>query len=214
MSNISKIFTMAAGAGGEAYWINLLGGTGSDDFNDVAIDSNDNVICVGDTTSDGVGNRDILIAKFANDGTLEWDRTLGTSESSGNSNGTGVAIDSADNILVCGYASKTGTGEQGIVAKYNSSGTIQWQRQLGASTSADRFNSVAVDSSDNVICVGTYQPSPSYQYEIIVAKYNSSGTFQWDRKLDGNNEDEAHGVVTDSSDNIYLHWKSKRSIYC
>lgn len=192
----------AAGAGGEAYWINLLGGTSDDEFKDLAIDSEDNVICFGDTASDGVGNRDALIAKYANDGTLEWDRTLGTNVSTGNTQGEGVAVDTSDNIIVVGKTVAVGQGEEPYVAKYNSSGTIQWQKRL-TSTNADQFDMVTTDSSDNIICVGRAK-SGTYN-KCLIAKYNSSGALQWDRVLGGSTAShDAFDVKTDSSGNIYL----------
>ena len=46
--------------------------------------------------------------------------------------GRGVAVDSSDNIIVVGYNRLDGAGSlDALVAKYNSSGTLQWSKTLG-----------------------------------------------------------------------------------
>ena len=181
-------------AAAEAYWIALLGGTGLDYFYGVAVDSADNIICVGWTRSDGAGGYDGLIAKYNSSGTLQWDRTLG----GGNSDYFyDVTVDSSDNIICAGITASY----DGLIAKYNSSGTLQWDRTLGSSN-IDYFYGVAVDSSDNIICVGYTNSDGAGGYDGLIAKYNSSGTLQWDRTLGAYYSDYFYGVAVDSSDNI------------
>lgn len=196
-------YIMSASGGGESYWAAFLGGSQADPFFDLKIDSNGDIVCAGKTYSDGAGNQDFLIAKFDKEGELLWDRTLGKSGKSAEA--YGIAIDSSNNIYVSGYANITSRGEQWLIAKYNSSGVIQWNKHVGPSGagSADRCRGIAVDSSDNIICVGTIQSSPAYQEEAVVAKFDSSGGQLWDRKLDGSGNDEYRSVAVDSSDNIY-----------
>ena len=113
MSGIStKLLQAAAGGGVVVSWIALLGGTGTDQGNAVAIDSANNIIVVGQTTSDGAGGTDVLIAKYNSAGALQWDRTLGgTISDSGNA----VAIDSANNIIVVGYTASDGAGGNDVL---------------------------------------------------------------------------------------------------
>jgi len=201
MSNIAKklMGISSAGASGESYWINLLGGTGSDVAYGVAVDSSDNIIMVGSTTSDGAGNEDFLIAKYTPSGTLLWDKTLGGAASDV---GIAVAIDSSDNIVVLGYTASDGVGANDfLIAKYTPSGTLLWDKTLGTS-GADAAFGVAIDSSDNIVVVG--YSILSFVANLIVAKYDPSGTPLWDRTLRGTNADVALGVTTDSSDNILI----------
>ena len=73
------------------------------------------------------------------------------------------------------------------MVKYNSSGTKQWTKQLGTS-STDTANGVATDSSGNVyVAGGTYGGldgnTGSGVNDLFVVKYNSSGTKQWTNQL-------------------------------
>lgn len=203
MSSSKIILNAASGVGGDNYWIALLGGSsGDDEFNSVAIDSNDEIVACGTTRTDGPGNRNIHVAKYNVSGDLQWNRNLGTTDGSTNCEGEGIAVDSSDNIYICGDQAYEVSGSNYIdafLAKYNSSGTLQWQKRLGVNNT-HKFKEVTVDSSDNIICVGDSTSSP----DILIAKYNSSGTLQWDRQLAGSGADQSTGITTDSSDNIYI----------
>jgi len=199
MSGISTKLLQAGG--GVVGWIALLGGTGSDLGRAVAIDSANNIIVVGQTTSDGAGGNDVLIAKYNSAGALQWNRTLGGTESDA---GYAVAIDSADNIIVVGYTTSDGAGGfDFLIAKYNSAGVLQWNRTLGG-TGTDFGYAVAIDSADNIIVVGYTQSDGAGGNDFLIAKYNSAGALQWDRTLGGTGGDIGYAVAIDSADNIIV----------
>ena len=112
--------------------------------------------------------------------------------------GYGVTVDSSGNFYVTGGASD-GVNDYIIIAKYNSSGTIQWQRKLYQNSSSG--GGIAVDTSGNVYITGNANDGTNYY--IIVAKYNSSGTIQWQRKLKQNNS-YGKAIAVDSSGNVYV----------
>ena len=199
---VRDVVQAAAGnAGADSYWISLLGGSGADFGNAVAIDSSDNIIVCGYTGSDGAGVNDVLIAKYNSSGVFQWDRTLG---GSGDDYGNAVAIDSSDNIIVCGRTNSDGAGVNDVlIAKYNSSGVLQWDRTLGGS-GTDYGNAVAIDSSDNIIVCGRTDSDGAGGIDFLIAKYNSSGVLQWDRTLGGSGSDLGNAVAIDSSDNIIV----------
>jgi hypothetical protein len=95
-----------------------------------------------------------------------------------------------------------------FVVKYNSSGTKQWTKQLGTSSS-DVAYGVAVDSSGNVYAAGYTEGaldgnSSAGGRDLFVVKYNSSGTKQWTKQIGTSSEDGAGGVAIDSSGNVYV----------
>jgi hypothetical protein len=121
--------------------------------------------------------------------------------------------------LVVGPLSNTGSSDV-FVVNYDPSGTPLWARRLGG-TLGDVGNSVSVDSSGNVIVVGTYASSPLNIYaadgttvsftlsqvgngDTFVVKYNSGGTPLWARKIGGTGDDRAQSVSVDSSGNIVV----------
>ena len=126
---------------------------------------------------------------------------IGLLRSSATENGFSIAVDSSGNVYVCGYSGASGTDDIQI-AKYNTSGTIQWQRRLGGS--GDQYGqSIAVDSSGNVYVCGYAGAGSTFDFQI--AKYNTSGTIQWQRRL-GSSSANAFGqsIAVDSSGNVYV----------
>ena len=86
--------------------------------------------------------------------------------------------------------------------------TILFTQQLGTS-SRDDGGGVTVDSSDNIYVTGFTtgdldNNTNSGQKDIILVKYNSSGTKQWTQQLGTSSQDTGNDVTVDSSDNIYV----------
>jgi hypothetical protein len=90
----------------------------------------------------------------------------------------------------------------------NNTTTSPWSIQLG--TSADGSgNDVTTDSSDNIYVTGsTYGGldgnTTSGNHDIVLVKYDSSGSKQWTKQLGTSSGDYWNDVTTDSSDNIYV----------
>jgi len=184
--------------------------------NGVVTDSSGNVYVTGGAKGglDGntsAGNTDLFMLKYNSSGTKQWTKQLG---SSGRDSANAIAIDSSGNLYVTGMTFggldwNTSAGSNDLfVVKYNSSGTKQWTEQLG-SASSDIANGVATDSSGNVYLAGvTYGGldgnSNQDNADLFVVKYNSSGTKQWTKQYGTGQYDEARGVATDSSGNVYV----------
>jgi uncharacterized delta-60 repeat protein len=219
-------------SGGSKQWLQQFGSSNNDMGLEVNVDSKGNIYVTGYTEGglDGKtnsGERDIFLVKYNSSGTKQWTQQLGTPTFE---EGNGVAVDSSDNIYVSGWTrGKLDTyagGDDAILVKYNSSGTKQWTRQFGApsfleksqynsssqmTTSEDKGIGVAVDSSGNIYVTGNTEGgmdgnTNSGKNDIFLVKYNSSGTKQWVKQLEGSSKsfDNAQGLAVDSSDNIYV----------
>jgi hypothetical protein len=120
--------------------------------------------------------------------------------SSSNDYADSIAIDGS-NIYICGSSGSAGTDDI-LIAKYNTSGILQWQRRLGGST-ADRGQSVAVDTSGNIYICGWSNIGGSN--DIVIAKYSTSGLLQWQRILGASGTSERGlSVAVDSSGSSYI----------
>jgi uncharacterized delta-60 repeat protein len=181
-----------------SYWIATLGGTGSDIGTGIAVDGSGNVYVSGWTTSSGAGLQDVLIAKYNTSGTIQWQRTLGGAIT--DEYGYGIAVDGPGNV----YVTATISGGGGVlIAKYNTSGTIQWQRTL-SNASIDLGQGIAVDGSGNVYITGFTSSSGAGTWDVLIAKYDTSGTIQWQRTLGGASQDYGYGIAVDGSGNVYI----------
>jgi uncharacterized delta-60 repeat protein len=197
--------SMLAGNGASglpSYWLATLGGTGSETAQSVGTDSLGNSYAFGFTNSVGAGSHDFLLAKYDPAGIVQWQRILGGSTFDV---ARGLTVDSSDNIYVIGQSASAGAGSNDfLIAKYNTSGTIQWQRTLGG-TYGDDGQSVSTDSSGNLYIAGQDKSTTAgANYNYLVAKYNYLGTIQWQRSLGGTENEFASELSVDSSGNVYV----------
>jgi hypothetical protein len=173
------------------------------------------------------GGDDIFVAKYNSSGDYQWAFNLGgTATDVGNS----VAVDASSNVYITGRFNSLNAefdpsastnelsssgGNDIFVAKYNSSGDHQWAFNIG-STNADVGNSIAVDASSNVYVTGYFEGSSvdfdpsgsvndltSASRDIFIAKYNSSGDYQWAFKLGSTGFDDGDDIAVDASSNVY-----------
>ena len=129
----NDMFLMKYNSSGTRQWSKMLGSSGSDYGNGVALDSSNNVYVTGvvDGVLDGntsAGEDDIFLVKYNSSGTKQWARQHGTSQ---NDYGRKIAIDAKGYIylLADGYGGiddNTNSGSSDIyLLKYNSSGVKQ-----------------------------------------------------------------------------------------
>ena len=197
---------------------------GFDTFTAAVCDSSDNIYAVGDTYVDtgyaggkmtytaGAGKNEMMLVKFDSSGNLQWQTGLGgLGASAGGVNASAVKLDDSGNIYATGYtkpnATVSGHPMDIWIAKWNSSGTLEWKRQLGGSVSSGgsqglKGNDLAVNKATG----DCYVVSDTW----VVAKWNTSGSLQWQKRPSMSNSSysqassfSAHGIAIDSSGNIY-----------
>lgn len=133
--------------------------------------------------------------KIDSAGAISWQRYIGQGFAT---QPKAIDVDGSDNVYVCG-TNRTSTGganDDAYVIKYNSSGTLQWQRFFGNASVSSSGTGLAVTSSGDVYISGSDATSGAF-----IAKYNTSGTIQWQRTFGGSKGFQ--GVSLDSSGNIY-----------
>lgn len=147
------------------------------------------------------GGTNSNLSKWNNAGGLQWDRTWGGSVYQKTQ---ALSVDSSGNVYGAGYTFGTNNEDSLMVVKWNSSGTIQWQRYLGASlTITGRDTATAIDSNDNLIVLTKSDGSGlNSQSNPVIAKYDSSGSLLWQRYAGSASGGSIGGVTTDINDNI------------
>jgi len=173
-------------ASGVIQWQRTLGDGLQEEGKSIAADSSGNVYVCG--RSDNSGQNDLQIAKYNTSGVIQWQRRLGNGTHY--VEGNGVVVSPAGNVYVCGLDSNPSAYDFQL-AKYNTSGVIQWQRSLDAGFKAV---SITLDSSENV-----YACSEAGYF----SKYNSAGVLQWQRRF-GSSGDQLSAIASDSAGNVYI----------
>jgi hypothetical protein len=242
----------------------LVADTSGNDYCDaVSVDSTGNVYCAGYTngalgeTNGGGGKNDAFVMKLDSTGAIQWLTQLGatTQASSSAINDTSnvdtfmdISVDTSGNVFCAGKtksslaAGETNGGIQdAFVAKFDSSGVVQWITQLGATTqsssslvndtTASEFCSgITLDSSGNIYCAGMTKSSLAAGEtngglgDAFVMKLNSSGDIVWLTQLgettqtsssfvvDSSGTDRCEGVSVDNIGNVYCAGSSTGSL--
>lgn len=122
-----------------------------------------------------------------------------------NPNGTAVQrgiLAMRDDVLAVTCATVTGAGvNQLTVLKLTLDAEIVWQTLISDGADGPRPNNLHIDSAGGVVVVGDQFVSFNNFRMAFVAKFNSSGVLQWQRRILGNSSFNA--VAIDSSDDIY-----------
>lgn len=139
------------------------------------------------------GGPKALVSKINSSGTLQWARYIYPSGGGfGSELGYGITADSAGNI----YASLRMNDAYCGIVKFDSSGTLQWQREIRSGVDTGSILSQIFPSEDKnyfYIAGNTYNSSSGITYGILV-KINTSGSIVWSRRFTNGNYVEMRSV--------------------
>jgi hypothetical protein len=209
-------------ASGNVY---MVGFTSS--ITDIATAGAHQSVHAGGPTVGGNAGLDAYLVKFNSNGVRQWATYYGGSE---NDKGISCAIDASGNVYMLGSTSSTsgiatpGTHQsaygginESFLAKFNSSGVLQWGTYC-----AGIGNACTTDASGNVYIVGSttlttgiatagaHQTVLMGGGDAFLVKFNSSGEKQWGTYYGGSyvpgasNFEEALSCATDALGNIYM----------
>ena len=111
----------------------------------------------------------------------------------------GITTDSSNNVYVTGYITD-GSKTSMILAKFNSSSVIEWQRVLSTTTNVWGY-SVKADAVGNVYVTGFGTSDP---WNAYIVKYNTLGLLLWQRTIDSGSGDIGFDMAIGSTGNIYV----------
>lgn len=87
--------------------------------------------------------------------------------------------------------------------KYDSDGNVIWKITFGM-TSVDQGHDITVDKDNDTIIVGEINGGVGIYQDVILIKFNSTGTQLWNTTWGGINHEFGKGIVTDNESNIYI----------
>lgn len=214
---------------GEIEWENTIGGSEADQLQTVVQTSDGGYIISGSSNSNVSGdktevsyNGDYWIVKLNSNGIIQWQNTIGGSESDYGArlieiNGGYIIAGTSSSDASIDKTEDSKGGNDLWVLMLNDSGEIQWQNTIGGnetdsvssiSKTADggyilgsvSYSNISGDKSENNIGGGDYW----------IVKLNSAGDIQWENTIGGNQNDPAPLVMQLSNGN-YLVSGSSRS---
>lgn len=171
---------------------------------------------------------DTFLVKFDMNGNREWGTYFGGDSYD---DSFAVVVDNLDNVIICGAtrsnvfpttpnAHQTSKGGEfydynGFLAKFDSSGAIQWNTLYGGSEGAEAYN-IDIDSNNDIFLVGgsaspdaiatsdSFQPTITGGLEAFVAKFDALGTRLWGTYYGGTSSDTGLDIEVSSLGDLYL----------
>lgn len=178
---------------GNLIWQKTIGSSNNESGNSISVNTTGNIFSVGSTLSSGEGLEDISIIKYNQLGNIEWQKTLG-----GTNTDIGYGIISpGSNVYICGTTeSITPSIAEGVLIQYSSDGTLQWQKSLSDGTQC-LIRSITSGRTSNIYICGT---SNSH---IFTSKLTYDGNIIWQKEL-GFQNDTGYGITSDLAGNVYV----------
>nr|MDO8108819.1 hypothetical protein [Candidatus Sigynarchaeota archaeon] len=168
-------------ASGAFQWYRTWGGSSDDYAYSICIQGGD-LFATGYTYSYGAGGYDLALVKYTTDGTFQWYRTWGGTNSD---YGHGVWAN-GQAIYTSGYTASYGAGNYDMVlVKWDTAGTVQWYRTWGGS---NYDYSMSIWGTGNKIFVGGYA-SVASSYDFVAVQWNSDGVMKWNATWGGSSDD-------------------------
>ncbi len=110
-------------------------------------------------------------------------------------------------------------GDDAFIVKYDSSGNFQWAQGIKGFDNQE-IVSVSTDDNGNVYLVGEYDEeaklgsrtlttSSEYRDNFFIAKYSSSGQYQWAKRLRTEDDLRVENIVTTASGDSYVSGEFK-----
>ena len=225
------IFVAKLDGDGNWLWAVRAGGAEYDYAAGIAVDGAGNAYVTGSFLASSVdfgpytlasaGGTDVFVAKINSDGNWLWaERAGGTWADYGG----GITVDTAGVAYLTGsfYSSAeigntslSSSGHDDIfVAKIDASGNWLWAVRGGGSEAGDYGENIGLDSASNAYVIGTIEGSgadfgsttlnSAGGTDVLIAKLDSDGNWQWAERAGGAGWDSGHGIAVDWNGNIHV----------
>jgi uncharacterized repeat protein (TIGR02543 family) len=207
----------AAGEVPEKGWDRLIGGSGSDQFNEVAAASGGGFLAAGSTVDNpdnpqqlAARDTDGMLVKSDAKGTILWKKFLG---GAGDDILNDVVELADGSILVVGSTTSSASGDiqstnkgstDTLLAKYSAGGALVWVKTTGGDK-IDCLNDAIPTADGGFLAVGYSQSSANgtiYDknngtdtYDGYIVKFNAAGNIQWDNLFGSPEFDYFYSVV-------------------
>ena len=175
----------------------------------MAVDFAGNTLLTG-AVKNRSGNTDIITLKYSPEGILLWENFY-----AGKANlfdaPNAITTDKKGNVIVCGHETVSDANPDLLIIRYTSTGETSFIRNF-STPQMDVAIDILTDDSCNVYACGNINVGTRIA-DIIIMKFDSSGTPQWNYVYDGEQHavDIATDFAFDDSTNIFITGSANHS---
>jgi hypothetical protein len=207
-------------------WAINAGGTSNDEVYNIDTDTEGNVYMIGIGSSPFIYdtiifNLGYFIAKCSSSGQVLWAKNTILQPQS-------FILNSNNNIYIGGtnfsdtavvFINDTLTGPCIYLSKYDVNGNLIWIKNAGTfdcDNCGCGIMKITIDNTGNLYIIGemsdintftignTVMTSWNQDYDIFIAKYDSSGNPLWAKSFGGHMEEDGYGITADMNGNVYI----------
>jgi len=169
-SGNADIFLMKLDGSGNVVWARAYGRSGPDFGYDVQITSDGGFVVVGYYTSSGDTNA--IIVKTNSSGNVQWYRVLGGTQMDAFYS---VKQTSDGGFIATGITKSFGSGNEDVfLARFNSSGALQWSKTYGGSQ-WDHASSIQQTSEGGYVMLGRTRSFTAGNFDFFLIKTDTGG---------------------------------------
>lgn len=170
-------------------WVDVGGSTDTTFRKRITVDTANNVLVTGTTRLAGNNDRRGWVFKLnGSNGSTSWSRVFSTTSDNRFPFTTFITTDASNAVYVTGAHVDSGfTNFEAYIIKFNSSGTILWQRWAGNTPLQFvplGYGPASVSPSGDVYVTGDILPTANVS-DRLVAAYNTNGVLQQARRVTG-----------------------------
>lgn len=173
-------------------WAQAYGGSDYDGARSIIQTPTGDFILIGWTYSGGAGSEDVLLAKYAADGELQWSQTYG-----GRNYDRGLAsLQLPDgSFAITGYTSSIGAGTKDfMLLKLTAAYQSEWIRAYGGSA-YDIAYDIIQTADGGFILVGETLSGGAGSKDALLVKTAADGELEWMQTYGGKGWDYAESVI-------------------
>jgi hypothetical protein len=142
---------------------------------------------------------DAFLVKYNRFGEVQWAKTYGDT---GDETIWDLIITQNNQIVGVGYTSGLTANEAAVITRTDTAGTVIWSVGVGAMTGNVNFYRVIETSTGDLVATGL--TSLNGNDDIVICKFNSSGTLLWSRIVKTPQDDEMMGLIETSQGHYLL----------
>ncbi len=204
-------------------WIQSLGEVTPNTYSTIAlastVDPEGNLYVVGHTQGDVIENinyglSDMFIAKYSDNGSIAWIKQWGGTRPDEVST---IVLDNGGNIYVAGetksdFDENIHWRKDGLLAKFNSSGEIQWTKRWSLVESSEiegHLTAIALTPNGNIVVTGNtysnlFEHVNSGGSDLYLIEYDGNGNKVWSTLWGDANMEYAHSIGVNETGTLYL----------